>query len=196
MRCNKKPSPWGRGGFLELVRRLGSDDVCRLKTFGAFEQIKLHGLTFIQRAVTVLLDRGEVHEHIFPRGALDESISFRPVEPLHCTFLSHGKTPFTIAKNVLQLPGFRLGHPKPPSEKQQNFRLRLYVQREFISKKEKTPQLPNTMSVVREPSGVRQFGASFHYSQQTSTTYWSHHRTKVRFRATDHTSIKTFRKGN
>jgi hypothetical protein len=36
-----------------------------------------------------------VHEYVFPRGALDESISLRPVEPLYCTFLSHGKTPFT-----------------------------------------------------------------------------------------------------
>jgi hypothetical protein len=25
---------------------------------------------------------------------LDESISLRPVEPLHCTFLSHGKYSF------------------------------------------------------------------------------------------------------
>jgi len=66
------------------------DDVCRLKAFGALEQIELHGLTFIQGAVAVLLDRGEVHEHIFSRGALDEPISLRPVEPLHCSFLSHG----------------------------------------------------------------------------------------------------------
>ena len=73
-----------------MVRGLGPDDVRRLKAFGALEQIELHGLTFVQRAVAVLLDRGEVHEHIFPRGALDESISLRPVEPLHCSFLSHG----------------------------------------------------------------------------------------------------------
>lgn len=44
---SKKPSPWDKGGFLELVRRLGTDDVCRLEALGALEQIKLHGLTFI-----------------------------------------------------------------------------------------------------------------------------------------------------
>ena len=77
-----------------MLLRLSPDDVCRLKAFGALQQIKLHGLTFIERAVAVLLDGGEVHEYIFSRGALDESISFRPVEPLHCTFLSHGKYSF------------------------------------------------------------------------------------------------------
>src|SRR5271169_1495683 len=74
--------------------RLSADDVCRLEAFGALQQIKLHGLALVERTVAVLLDRGEVHEYIFPRGALDESISFRPVEPLHCTFLSHGKNSF------------------------------------------------------------------------------------------------------
>lgn len=76
---------------MELVRRfLCPDDVSCLKALGPFEQVELHGLTFVQRAITVLLDRGEVHEHIFPRGALDKPVSLRPVEPLHCTFLSHG----------------------------------------------------------------------------------------------------------
>ena len=77
-----------------MALRLSSDDVCRLEALGALQQIKLHGLTFIECAVAVLLDGGEVHEHVFSRGALDESISFRPVEPLHCTFLSHGKYSF------------------------------------------------------------------------------------------------------
>jgi hypothetical protein len=77
-----------------MVRSLCADDVRRLKAFRAFQQIKLHGLTLVERAVAVLLDCREVHEHIFPRGALDESISFRPVEPLDCTFLSHGNYSF------------------------------------------------------------------------------------------------------
>jgi len=88
-----------------MVRRLRrADDVCRLEAFGALQQVKLHGLTLVQGAVAVLLDRGEVHEHVFSRGALDKSIPFRPVEPLHCTFLSHEKTPFTNCEEfVLQL---------------------------------------------------------------------------------------------
>src|ERR1700675_3102041 len=89
-----KNPPAGGRRVLKMLLRLSPDDVCRLKAFGALQQIKLHGLTFIERAVAVLLDGGEVHEYIFSRGALDESISFRPVEPLHCTFLSHGKYSF------------------------------------------------------------------------------------------------------
>ena len=73
-----------------MVRGLCADDVRRLKSLGAFQQVKLDSLTLVQGPVAVLLDGGEVHEHIFPRGALDKSISLRPVEPLHCTFLSHG----------------------------------------------------------------------------------------------------------
>jgi len=77
------------------MRSLCADLLCanyvgRLEAFGALEQVKLHGLTLVERAVAVLLDGGEVHEYIFPRGALDEAIALRPVEPLDCTFLSHG----------------------------------------------------------------------------------------------------------
>src|ERR1017187_9224391 len=74
--------------------RLRANDVARLKAFGAFEQIKLHGLTLVERAVAVLLNGGEMYENVFARGALDKAISLRPVEPLHCSFLSHRKTPF------------------------------------------------------------------------------------------------------
>jgi hypothetical protein len=84
-----------------MVRRLCADDVCRLEALGALQQVKLHGLTLVERAVAVLLDCGEVHEHIFPRGALDESIPFRPVEPLHCTFLSHGKNSFHQSLRII-----------------------------------------------------------------------------------------------
>jgi len=36
---------------------LETSDVRRLEAFGAFEQIELNRFTFIQRAVSVLLDR-------------------------------------------------------------------------------------------------------------------------------------------
>jgi hypothetical protein len=43
----------------------------------------------------------------------------------------------------LRIPGFRLGCPKPPSGKPQKFFGCVYdVQREVISKKEKTPEFP------------------------------------------------------
>src|ERR1700734_4066861 len=93
----KKTLPLGARGFLNgLFSPLGAQNVCRLKAFGALEQLKLPGLSFVERAVAVLLDCGEVHEHILSRGALDEPISFRPVEPLDCSLLSHGKTPFPL----------------------------------------------------------------------------------------------------
>ena len=79
---------------------LRADDVSSLKALGAFEEIKLHGLALVERAVPVFLDRGEMYEHILPRGALDKSISLRPVEPLYCSLLSHGKNSFRFsAKN-------------------------------------------------------------------------------------------------
>src|ERR1700678_4305474 len=76
----KKTLPLGARGLLNgLFSRLGAQDVCRLKAFGALEQIKLHGLSFVERAVAVLLDCGEGHEHIISREALDKPHSFRPV---------------------------------------------------------------------------------------------------------------------
>jgi hypothetical protein len=81
------------------VIALGANDVARLEAFGAFQQIELHGLTLIERAVAVLLNRGEMYENVLSRGALDKSISLRPVKPLYCSLLSHGKTPFTFVKN-------------------------------------------------------------------------------------------------
>jgi len=91
----KKNPPAIAGGNGETSdERLGADDVAGLEAFGAFEQIELHGLTLVERAVAVLLDRGEVYKNVLTRGALDETISFRPVEPLHCSLLSHRKTPF------------------------------------------------------------------------------------------------------
>src|SRR5215831_288390 len=97
---NKKPSRWDREGS-QMVRRLCADDVGRLKALGALEQVKLHGLALVKSAIAVLLDRRKMHEHIFPCRALDKSISLRSIEPLHCSFLSHGTTPFTNREIIL-----------------------------------------------------------------------------------------------
>ena len=86
---NKKPSRWDREGS-QMVRELCAYDVGRLKALGALQQVKFYGLALIQGAIAVLLDRGEVYEYILSCGALDKAIPLRPVEPLHCTFLSHG----------------------------------------------------------------------------------------------------------
>jgi len=49
--CSLTPQPY----FAILLRSLGADNVCRLEAFGALQQVKLHGLTLIERAVAVLL---------------------------------------------------------------------------------------------------------------------------------------------
>jgi hypothetical protein len=72
-------------------RLSGADDVTRLEPLGALQQIEFHGFALVQRAIAVLLDGGKMNEDIFPGGALDKSIPFRPVEPLHCTLLSHNE---------------------------------------------------------------------------------------------------------
>jgi hypothetical protein len=140
---------------------LGSDDVCRLKALGALKQIELHGLTFIQRAVAVLLDGGEVHEHIFARGALDESITLRPVEPLHCTFLSHGKNSFhnreECSANSRILP--RL--PEAPLREAAEFSVASTMCRGKLFPKRKRPRHSLKRLTRAGNSGVRQFGASF-----------------------------------
>ena len=44
-----------------MVRRLCADDVGRLKALRAFQQIELYGLTLVQGAVAVFLNRGKVY---------------------------------------------------------------------------------------------------------------------------------------
>jgi hypothetical protein len=72
-------------------RLSGADDVTRLEPLGALQQIELDGFALIQRAVTILLDSGEMNEDILPSGPLDKTVSFSPVKPLHSTLLSHNE---------------------------------------------------------------------------------------------------------
>jgi hypothetical protein len=58
-----------------------------LQTFGAFQQFELYYFAFVESAISVLLDNGEMDEYVLASGALDESVSFSSVEPLHCTLL-------------------------------------------------------------------------------------------------------------
>src|ERR1035438_1583806 len=98
---SKNPPDFPRGfanWFGETSRR--AHDVARLKAFRPFEQIEFHGLALIQRTITVLLDSREMHEHILAGRALDESVSLRPVEPLHSTLLSH-KYSFRIVADLV-----------------------------------------------------------------------------------------------
>src|SRR5271169_1384881 len=70
---------------------LQADYVLRLQTFRPLLHFKFHRLTLVEGLVALGLDRGEMHEHIFARLALDKPIALGRVEPLHRTLLSaHG----------------------------------------------------------------------------------------------------------
>src|SRR5208283_4899338 len=120
---------------------LGADYVAGLKAFGAFEQIELHGLTLVERAIAVLLNGGEMYENILTRGALDETISLRPVEPLHSSLLSHGKTPFAWSLRISSpgVPDVAPANRGTPSRKSGGTWLRFFASKKFTPK-QKTPR--------------------------------------------------------
>ena len=74
--------------------RLETSDVRRLKALGAFEQIELYGFAFVERAISILLDRREMDEDVLASGALDKSVTLCSVKPLYGSLLSHRETPF------------------------------------------------------------------------------------------------------
>jgi hypothetical protein len=80
-----------RVGKIEESEALSADDVSRLEPLRSLQQVELYGFALVQRAVTVLLDRGEMNEDILPCGPLDKPVSLSPVEPLDCALLSHKK---------------------------------------------------------------------------------------------------------
>jgi hypothetical protein len=58
------------------------NDVTGLQSLWAALDRELDALPFVQRAVTLALDRGEVDENIFAPFARNESIALRGIEPL------------------------------------------------------------------------------------------------------------------
>jgi len=52
---------------------LSSGNVLCLQAFRAFLDFKFHRLPFVQRFVTIPLNRGEVDKNILPRLALDKT---------------------------------------------------------------------------------------------------------------------------
>jgi hypothetical protein len=69
-----------------------------LRAFRALDYFKFDGITFLQRAVTIADDRGIVDEHIGTVFTANESVSFRIIEPLHCTL--HFVSPLAGDSNV------------------------------------------------------------------------------------------------
>jgi hypothetical protein len=70
------------GWYLELL------DALSLEAFGAFSDGKLHRFAFVERTVSFGLDGGVMDENIISGSALDKTITFRVVEPLHYTLFS------------------------------------------------------------------------------------------------------------
>jgi len=95
---NKKPSSLGKEGLWKNAIRLDADNIGGLEAFGAFQQIKFHGLALIERTVAILLNGGKMNEDILPGWTLNKTVTLRPVKPLHCAFFSHKETPFASAK--------------------------------------------------------------------------------------------------
>ena len=56
-----------------------------LPTLRAFDNVELHGLTFLQALKTAGVDSGIVHEDIFAVLARNKAEAFRVIEPLHST---------------------------------------------------------------------------------------------------------------
>jgi len=80
----------GKGGIPSAEK--GCLQTCyigSLIALGSFEQVELHALAFVQSAVAVLLDGGEVHENIFATRPLNETIALSTIKPFHCSLLSH-----------------------------------------------------------------------------------------------------------
>jgi hypothetical protein len=71
------------------MHRLEAGNVLCLKAFGAFLYFKLHGLTFIERFVSIHHNRREVYENIFPGLPLDKTITLRSIKPLDCSLFLH-----------------------------------------------------------------------------------------------------------
>jgi hypothetical protein len=91
---NRKPSQGKLRGLDSggnWDRLLHPHHVACLESFRTLQQVELYRFALVQCAITVLLDGGEVNENILPGRALDETISFSPVEPLYCALLSHKK---------------------------------------------------------------------------------------------------------
>src|SRR5882762_7468528 len=80
--------------------RSDANDVRRLEPLRALEQIELHSFAFIERAVSILLNRREMDEHVLAGGALDKAITLCSVKPLHSSLLSHRETPFASSRRI------------------------------------------------------------------------------------------------
>jgi hypothetical protein len=65
---------------------LDSLNVLSLPALGAFGDVELHRLAFLQAAESARLNRREVHEDVFAILTADKAIALGVVKPLYCSF--------------------------------------------------------------------------------------------------------------
>jgi hypothetical protein len=70
-------------------KNLCSNYVLGLQTLWSLLHLELHLRAFIQRTITVRLDRRKVNEYVVAARTLDKSVAFGGVKPLHNTFFLH-----------------------------------------------------------------------------------------------------------
>jgi len=64
---------------------LDSLNVLSLPALGAFGDVELHGLAFLEAAEAARLNRGEMHKDVFATLTADETIALGVVKPLYCS---------------------------------------------------------------------------------------------------------------
>jgi hypothetical protein len=81
------------------LRGLQRLNVRGLQALGAADNFEFDRLAVVQGLVAISLDRGKMHEYIFPRLALDETKALAGVKPLHCSlFFAHFVVLFSLKK--------------------------------------------------------------------------------------------------
>ena len=84
-----------RGSQAAPPERLEANDVLSLQTLRSLLDFKLDGLAFVQALIAFGLNSREVDENVLAGLALNESVTFAGVEPLHSSLFSHfGNTSF------------------------------------------------------------------------------------------------------
>lgn len=70
----------------------GADHVCRVESLGALLALEFDGFAFVECLIARVLDGGEVDENVLAAGPLDETVTFRSVEPLNYALLFHSNS--------------------------------------------------------------------------------------------------------
>jgi hypothetical protein len=77
----------GRKGLTFV--RLEAGNVLRLQALRAFADLEFNRLPFVERLVSVHLNCRKMDKHVLAGLALDESVAFAGIEPLHCSLFFH-----------------------------------------------------------------------------------------------------------